>query len=184
MNQNQSIDIRRTSPQLSKPWFPAEILELIWEYAIEYIPPRIIEIKTSERPWLPWWSSAPIPALLHTCSRSRFLAQKHYEPSFPYNGRQPGRSRFTRILFNFEKDILYFSGESICLLEYRDEMKDKQRMRVRNVAFGPPLQEQDDEYLYRGKVLMVGRCWFFCLGWRDWDYRPREELYKGIWRWA
>jgi hypothetical protein len=164
MNQNQSIDIRRTSPQLSKPWFPAEILELIWEYAIEYIPPRIIEIETSERPWLPCWSSAPIPALLHTCSRSRFLVQKHYEPSFPYNGRRPGQSRFTRILFNFEKDILYFSGESICLLEYRDEMKDKRRMRVRNVAFGSPLQEQDDEFLHMGEGLDGGALLVFLPG--------------------
>jgi hypothetical protein len=150
MSQNASIDLPQISPQPKKPrfrGFPAEILELIWAYTLEDATARIIEIKKSKRPWLPWYCSTPIPALLHVCSRSRFLAQKHWEPSFPYGGRQPGQARFSRIWFNFEKDILYFSRETISLHEYLNQMKRNERNRIRNVAFELPLQGQDEQYL-------------------------------------
>jgi hypothetical protein len=137
-------------------------MELIWEYAIEDIPPRIIEIKKIKRPSLPWWSSAPIPALLHACSRSRFLAQKHYEPTFPYgpcHWRQPGQPRFTRLLFNYEKDVIYLSGvlDFIGLLEYVEEMYYEDRMRARKMAFGPPLQKQVEERLHMDESLNSAR---------------------------
>jgi hypothetical protein len=43
-------------------------------------------------------------------------------------------------------------------------MKDKRRMRVRNVAFGSPLQEQDDEFLHMGEGLDGGALLVFLPG--------------------
>jgi hypothetical protein len=115
--------------------------------------------------------------VLHTCSRSRFLAQKHYEPTFPYgpcHWRQPGQPQFTRFLFNYEKDTLYLSGvrDFIGLSEYLEEMKYEDRMRVRKMAFGPPLQKQVEERLHMDESINSARVLV--------DLLPRLEISETI----
>lgn len=64
------------------PLLPVEIRLQIWEAHIESIPPRRITIRAqpAEAPPKParYFSSAPIPSVLHTCSESRSVARKRW----------------------------------------------------------------------------------------------------------
>ena len=86
-------------PYFSSPLFPAEIQDLIWTFAITAIPGRTVDITTNPKSpsdQYSWISTAPIPALLWTCSRSRFLTQQAYPFSFVSNSKSGSISKSGR----------------------------------------------------------------------------------------
>lgn len=94
-----------------------------------------------------------VPRSHSRAARSLFLAQKHYEPSFPYGpcywSRQRGQARFTHLLFNNEKYIIYLLEvlDYISLWESVEEMYYEDEIRVRKMAFGSSLQLRVEERL-------------------------------------
>jgi hypothetical protein len=55
-------------------------------------------------------------------------------------------------------------------LEYVDEMKYEERMRVRKMAFGPPLQKQDEEHFHMEESIYSARALV--------DLLPRLKIFE------
>ena len=144
MSQPAETTTPQTFPYFSDPQFPAEIKDLIWSFAIKAIPPRTVEITSNPKSPLSlhsWISTAPLPALLHTCSRSRSLAQKYYPLSF-----SSSQNTFSNgIYFNFQKDTLYFGKEFNFAVDFIRDVGKEERGKVRRLAFGLAQQTELDE---------------------------------------
>ena len=144
MAQTSDITTPQSFPYFSDPRFPTEIKDLIWEFAIEAIPPRTVDIIYNFKlPCISWLSTSPIPALLHTCSRSRFLAQKHYQLSFPSNFDR----KIPTIFFNFEKDTLYLGKPFGSTVDFMRDIGWEERRKVKHLALGLAQQTKDEEFL-------------------------------------
>jgi hypothetical protein len=150
MSQPAETTIAQTFPYFSDPRFPAEIKDLIWLFAINTIPPRTVEITGNPKSPLgvhSWIPTAPLPALLHTCSRSRHLTQQHYPLSF-----SSSQTTFSNgIYFNFQKDTLYFGKEFNFTVDFIQEVGKEERGKVKRLAFG--LEQQTE--LSQGGFLMT-----------------------------
>lgn len=91
---------------------------LFWEFAIEAVEPRVVEIWEGYQGEFPdgkyawtgqFTSSCPIPSVLHACRDSRCLALKRWKLCFAYE-EQPAK-----IFFDLTSDILYFGRAFDCL---------------------------------------------------------------------
>jgi hypothetical protein len=127
MSQLTEATTPQTCAYFSDPRFPAEIKDLIWTFAIDDIPPRTVDIISNPKspPNLySWISTAPIPALLHTCARSRSLTQKSYPLSFT---SQTTSNNGT--YFNFQKDTLYFGREFKFATDFIEDVGEERGRR-------------------------------------------------------
>jgi hypothetical protein len=143
MSQLTEATTPQTCAYFSDPRFPAEIKDLIWTFAIDDIPPRTVDIISNPKspPNLySWISTAPIPALLHTCARSRSLTQKSYPLSFT---SQTTSNNGT--YFNFQKDTLYFGREFKFATDFIEDVGEEEREKVKKLAFGLWHQTERDE---------------------------------------
>lgn len=87
-----------------------ELQLLIWQYSIDDIGPRIVELRREKfkvRRGVSqyWFTSCPIPPVLHACSTSRHIKLDRWHLCFDDIDN-------TRIFFDLKEDILYFSHES------------------------------------------------------------------------
>lgn len=152
----------------------SEIKDLIWEHAIAAVPPRIVELNggieeticTPDGDVVPvvfgFVSNAPIPVVLHICSRSRELAMKRWDLTFHSkyklidgNARHitPNLKAVPRTWFDFESDTLLFlehtsnRSKNISLGQFFQDIKAENRKRVRNIAISimRPLRDEDSD---------------------------------------
>ena len=144
-------------PYFSDPRFPPEIKDLIWSFAIDAIPPRTIDITSNPKSpptQYSWISTAPIPALLSTCSRSRSLIQNSYPLSFA-SKTTSNHGTF----FNFQKDTLQFARGFTFSSDFVQDVGAEERGKVKKLAFGLGHQtkrenggflvpESEDEYAW------------------------------------
>jgi hypothetical protein len=143
MSQPTEVTTPEAFPYFSDPRFPAEIKDLIWSFAIDAIPPRTVDITSNPKSppnQYSWISTAPLSALLHTCSRSRSLTQKSYPLSFTSKTTANNGT-----YFNFQKDTLYFAHEFMFSTDFVQDVGEEERGKVKKLAFGLGHQTEREE---------------------------------------
>ncbi|KUJ17448.1 uncharacterized protein LY89DRAFT_781653 [Mollisia scopiformis] len=79
-------------------------------------------------------SSCPIPALLHTCSRSRKLALKEWKLCFNASLSQPACPVQPRTFFDSKNDTLFLFNECELLDTFANHVRESERQLVENLA--------------------------------------------------
>ncbi|PVH78205.1 hypothetical protein DL98DRAFT_590533 [Cadophora sp. DSE1049] len=100
------------------PQLPVELRLKIWDFAIEDIPPRLIEIRhryifsPQYREYFPaFYSTCRLPEVLYQCPEAREHVLKKYEWSFGMEGMNEDAFQ-NKILVNWEKDVVFFADSS------------------------------------------------------------------------
>lgn len=103
---NQSS--RKPPPSLSASFFndlPPELKDIIWEFAINAIPSRVVALNFFK-------NQAPIPALLHACSRSRLLSLRRWQliEEAPIPWTPEAYFAGYKLFVDFQNDILLLAA--------------------------------------------------------------------------
>jgi len=103
MDSASSLPPESDSSTTSKPTFPPEILDLIWNATLDLTPRRVVEITSDvSKGYRIFSHKTAITPRLHVCRRSRVLSLRRYKLYF---GNTHIQSR-PMILFNPERDVL------------------------------------------------------------------------------
>lgn len=139
--------------------FPQELRDLVWEIAVDAEPSRIVELTGGHEDTLRTFegdvltmeygfvSSAPIPATLHACSRSRELSKRRWTLTFDstyksFNGAPvcpENMHSLPRTWFDFKSDTLLFMEDAsqhpsnITIFHFWNEIQLSVQERIQNV---------------------------------------------------